>query len=937
MAGRCYGQALVMAETEPENRKKIMSLPKGQSRKKHREHLSKRARLDVNMIEDSGYGVTNADAQIQKFVESKEKTKVEPAQQTIEVDLEPGNPTRKIKIGKGLETTFQKELIDLLKEYADVFAWAPEDMPGIDESVAMHSLDVDPKHKPIKQKRRNFAPERQQAIDQEVEKLLKADIICEIKYPDWLANVVLVKKPNGKWRMCVDYTSLNSACPKDSYPLPNIDQLIDATSGHIMLSFINAFSGYNQVKMNPADIAKTAFITHRAVYAFVMMPFGLINAGATYQKMMNTIFKDQLGRNMESYVDDMISKSVTIPEHIQDLRECFDNLRKYNMKLNPEKCTFGVPSGKFLDFLVSERGIEANPEKIKAIMEMTVPRTQKDIQKLAGCLAALQRFIPKLAEKCLPFFELLKGAQNKKLIDWTSDCQTTFEEVKRHLMNTPILSKAKPGEPLYLYIAAGERAVSSALIREENGTQTQVYYVSQVMKDAETRYPNLEKFALTLVHSSRKLRQYFQGREIRVITNQPLRKIIHKPDASGRLVNWAIELSRFNIKFIPRTTIKARALAEFVMECNFPEALETPKPQSEGEKESNNRDSWTLHVDGSATAERSGAGLILSSPGGFTIQQAITFAFKAINNQAEYEALLSGIRLAKSLGVRNLTIYSDSHIVVRQTNGKYVAKDPKLARYQEMVRAILETIPDSTILQINREENTKADELSKLVQNTSDLSSSVYFEELGAPSTDRPEVLCVSSPENWMTPYIAYLKDDTLPEDQNKARYLKYKAARFFLEDNQLYRRTFSAPTLKCVDPDEADYCLREVHEGIYGDHLAAKALAYRVTRQGYYWPTIHTDSVSYVKKCSKCQKFSNVPKQGSSLPGSVLSPIPFAVWGIDIMGPFPRAKGDLRYVLVVIDYMTKWAEAKAMRTINQQDCIKFVDMIVMRISDNGP
>ncbi|XP_074377335.1 uncharacterized protein LOC141718858 [Apium graveolens] len=695
--------------------------------------------------------------------------------------------------------------------------------------------------------------------------------------------------------------------------------------------------------MNPADITKTTFITHRTVYTFVMMPFGLINAGATYQKMMNTIFKDQQGRNMESYVDDMISKSVTIPEHIQYLRECFDNLRKYNMKLNPEKCAFGVPSGKFLGFLVSERGIEANPEKIKAIMEMTVPQTQKDIQKLAGCLAALRRFIPKLAEKCLPFFELLKGAQNKKLIDWTPDCQTMFEEVKRHLMNPPILSKAKPGEPLYLYIAAEERAVSSALIREENGSETPVYYVSQVLKDVETRYPNLEKFAMALVHSSRKLRKYFQGREIRVITNQPLRKIIHKPDASGRLVNWAIELSQFNIKFIPRATIKAQALAEFVMECTFPEVPETPKPRSEEEKKASNRDSWILYVDGSATAERSGAGLILSSPGGFTIQQAITFAFKATNNQAEYEALISGLRLAKSLGVRNLTIYSDSHIVVRKTNGEYVAKDPKLARYQEMVRAILETISDSTILQINREENAKADELSKLIQNTSDLSNSVYFKELGAPSTDRPEVLCVSSPENWMTPYIAYLKDDTLSEDQNKARYLKYKAARFFLEDNQLYRRTFSAPTLKCVDSDEADYCLREVHEGMCGDHLAAKALTYKVI-QGYYWPTIHADSVSYVKKCSKCQKFSNVPKQGSSLPGSVLSRIPFAVWGIDIMGPFPRAKGDLRYVLVVIDYITKWAEAKAMRTINQQDCIKFVDMIVMRfgipmvlILDNGP
>ncbi|XP_074361821.1 uncharacterized protein LOC141701983 [Apium graveolens] len=246
------------------------------------------------------------------------------------------------------------------------------------------------------------------------------------------------------------------------------------------------------------------------------------------------------------------------------------------------------------------------------------------------------------------------------------------------------------------------------------------------------------------------------------------------------------------------------------MECTFPEVPKTPKIQSGEEKETSNRNSWTLYIDGSATAERSGDGLILSSPGGFTIQQAITFAFKAKNNQADYEALLFGLRLAKSLGVRRLTIYSDSQIVVRQTTGEYIVKDPKLARYQEMVRAILETIPDPTILQINREENAKEDELSKLVQNNSDLSNLVYFEELGAPSIDQSEVLYVTSLNNWMAPYIAYLKNGTLPEDQNKARYLKYKASRFFLEDNRLYRRTFSAPNLKCVDPNKEDYCLRE-------------------------------------------------------------------------------------------------------------------------------
>ncbi|XP_074352853.1 uncharacterized protein LOC141692005 [Apium graveolens] len=183
-------------------------------------------------------------------------------------------------------------------------------------------------------------------------------------------------------------------------------------------------------------------------------------------------------------------------------------------------------------------------------------------------------------------------------------------------------------------------------------------------------------------------------------------------------------------------------------------------------------------------------------------------AKKRPEQEAEYEALISGLKLAKSLGISKMIIYSDSHIVVKQTSGEYIAKDPTLAQYQVMVRNILEVTPNITLLQINREENSKVDELSKLVQNTSDLASSVYFEELKVPSPERAEVLCIGSPDNWMTPYIAYLRDGTLPEDQNKARYLKHKVARFFLKDGQLYRRTFSAPTLKCVDPDEANYCL---------------------------------------------------------------------------------------------------------------------------------
>ena len=164
-------------------------------------------------------------------------------------------------------------------------------MPGIDPSVITYRLNVYPSSKPIRQKKRVFAPERDNAIKKEVQKLTTAQFIWEVYYPNWLANVVMVKKVNGKWRMCVNFTDLNKACPKDSYPFPRIDQLVDSTAGHQLLSFMDAFSGYNQIKMDEANQEKTSFITSQGLFCYKVMPFRLNNAGATYQRLVNYMFR----------------------------------------------------------------------------------------------------------------------------------------------------------------------------------------------------------------------------------------------------------------------------------------------------------------------------------------------------------------------------------------------------------------------------------------------------------------------------------------------------------------------------------------------------------------------------------------------------------------------------------------------------------------------
>jgi len=234
-------------------------------------------------------------------------------------EFEIGDPGKRVCIGSQLPQLVKEDLVAFLKHNRDVFAWSHEDMPGIDPSIIVHKLNVEPSHRPVKKRRRTFTAERNQAIAEEVEKLLKAGFIREVDYPEWLANVVLVKKFNGKWRMCVDFTDLNKACSNDSFPLPRIDLLVDSTSGHELLSFMDAFSGYNQIYMEEADQEKTSFITDRGLYCYKMMPFGLKNAGATYQRLVNRMFRSQIGKNVEVYVDDMLVKSIRATKHIEDL------------------------------------------------------------------------------------------------------------------------------------------------------------------------------------------------------------------------------------------------------------------------------------------------------------------------------------------------------------------------------------------------------------------------------------------------------------------------------------------------------------------------------------------------------------------------------------------------------------------------------------------
>ena len=386
------------------------------------------------------------------------------------------DPERFFQVGAQLPLPEKEQLVELLRRNVDVFAWDAYEALGLDPKFICHHLNVNPSVTLKRQSPRHPSKEHVETVKSEVTKLKQAGAIKKVFYPQWLANTVVVKKKTGKWRVCVDFTDLNRACLKDPFPMPWIDQLVDATVGHPWMSFLDAFQGYHQIPLATDDQEKTAFVTSVGNYHYKVMPFSLKNAGSTYQRMMTKMFELQLGKNVEVYIDDMVVKSKLVSEHLTDPASIFEILRKHKLRLNASKCSFGVGSRKFLGYMVTHRGTEVNPDQIKAINSLQPPRNPKEVQKLTGMMAALNWFISRSAERCRPFFLLL---HKWKEFEWFEECVMAFQELKRYLSHPPIMSSLVVNEVLFAYLAVALYALSLVLIWVDNGIQRPVYYVSK--------------------------------------------------------------------------------------------------------------------------------------------------------------------------------------------------------------------------------------------------------------------------------------------------------------------------------------------------------------------------------------------------------------------------------------------------------------------------
>lgn len=463
-----------------------------------------------------------------------------------------------------------------------------------------------------------------------------------------------------------------------------------------------------------------------------------------------------------------------------------------------------------------------------------------------------------------------------------------------------------------------------------------------------------------------------------MITEYPLKTVLRKADLSTRISKWSLELGNFDIRYEPRTAIKGQALADFIAELT-PElneslklveevttecsvraqtnrrALGTPAQAEKPNEERKGRiwkmfqgDVWSLHVDGASNSRGAGAGIVIVSPEGVMHENALTIGFTASNNEAEYEALVSGLKMAKHLGAETVQVYNDSQLIVNQIKDQYSLKDPRMEKYYDKVWELIREIGTVEIEWVGLERNAHADALASLATAcAASPNRTILLGEVESPSIEheRQEVLHISLGPSWMDEIYAYLKHEKLPTDTKEAYRVRCKASYFYLDpSDQMYRRSFTGPDLKVVHDSQVENVLRELHEGSSGCHSGGRSLSHRALTQGYWWPKMKKTSEEYAKKCEQCQKHATHLLWPAEVLQPITSPWPFAQWGLDLVGKLLTAPGGYKHLITATDYYTKWVEAEPLITITATDVERFLwKNIISRfgvpyaiISDNG-
>lgn len=765
----------------------------------------------------------------------------------------PGN----LQIGRGADSVTDDQLnglTDLLREMNLKGAFSSASNPGqVRPEIAVHHIDTGDA-RPRAFPPRRMAPAKRTLVEKETANMLASGVIRPSRSP-WAAPVVIAPKKDGGIRFCVDYRELNTVTRKDVYPLPRIDDTVDALNGARFLSAFDMLSGYWQVPVAPGDAAKTAFVTHQGLYEWTCMPFGLTGAPATFQRMMDTVLAGLKWQCCLVYLDDVVVFSRTFDEHIRDLRIVFDRLLEAGLKLKPSKCFFCCTELLYLGYLLTPEGLKPDPTTKRAILDFPTPRDLSAVRTFLGMTGHYRQFIEKYALIAAPLVQLTKKDIGWR---WSDEQQQAFERLKELLITPPILKLPDFTRKFSftLQTDASDQGLGAVLAQKgEDGHLHPVAYASRRLTKDELKYHTQEKEALAIIWACEKFRSYLMGETFDVETDHGSLKWLLGTQ-KGRLARWAMRLSDFDLTIKPKPG-KANGNADAPSRYPVEDADPSWSPDT----------SMPYYTDVYDTPPTDSVSAVDSVGSQILCNLTTSHAVNAVHVSSTSD-LLSGLNLSE-----------------------YLPADP------EPPAVLTDTLRQRLITAQRKDRST---------------SAVLHFLRKEVPTLELPEGGKVYYPDHLVSKMR--VATDGLIEINTphyvpglpirKAR--KRAGIRPKHQDVSQILMIWRAVVPTSMRAD----VLSLAHKSPLAGHLGRNKV-YSTLLPHFFWKGLSGDVKDFIRACDVCQRFKRAPRPWLRPLRPITEEEPFGAVAIDLITDLPEtAGGKYRYLAVFTDMFTKWPEA---------------------------
>ena len=798
----------------------------------------------------------------------------------------------------------QKDALrNLLHTHADRFSMKGENMERTDS--VQHEVDTGDK-RPFRERLRQYAPAVQKIIDDEVQQMLKDGVITPSKSP-YASNLLLVRKPDPtaeggvKNRVCASFVQLNNQTVKDSYPLPNIQYIFDKIGRSVWFTTMDLLSGFWQVLIKPEHRHKTAFITMRGLYEFIVMPFGLCNAPATFQRLMDHVILPEYRDFIETYIDDLMTHSLTFDDHLKHLTVLLDSLRKHKLVVKLSKCKFAQQEVKFLGHVISFNSIKTNPESVQAIAAWQRPaaggkKAITAVRSFLGMAGWYRKFIPNFAAIAKPLFDLTKKDAEW---NWTAECQKAFDSIRDALVSKPVLAVADPNRPYILHTDASDIAMGAILMQEnEKGEVHPIAYASKTFNSAQCNYHVTDREALAIVWALLHFNTYCEGHKYTLLTDHAaLAYIRSNTNSSKRIYRWQVLLQGYDlqVKYLPGKDNHAADLLSrdaMVSTPSVPPAhINTTRVKRSKKRATLSREVYEVERIVARRAVENDSGNDRDT------------------DRCEYLVKWKGYPETDNTWELDSSLTDAADAIADYEKGRVVVEDVPEEVNEKTTKLICdicshESVNESALYVHRFHEhnlNVPTDRLAKL-----DMTVDVdVYRKLQQADADLREVFNTQLGTEGVDTLSPYHRKMML----NNEFVLSNDGLLYMMEYSHTRARSKVHTQLRlCVPKTERRRLMYHYHDG----HAHPGVIhLYDKLREYVWWPRMLTAVCDYVRQCHECQKVKG--ERAKYLPRPMSVPEgPWTHIAIDHIGPFPMTNRGNKYILVIVDRFTKYAEAVA-------------------------